>query len=59
MRKVDMVHTGDIAAALKITAKQERELLNNMSRSGMIIRLKRRGLPCSFAHSGGWALGRH
>ncbi len=41
MRKVDMVHTGDIAAALKITAKQERELLSRLSRSGMIIRLKR------------------
>jgi predicted transcriptional regulator of viral defense system len=38
---MDMVHTGDIAAALKITAKQERELLSRLSRSGMIIRLKR------------------
>ena len=41
MRKVDVVRTEEIAAALKITPKQERELLSRMSRSGVIIRLKR------------------
>ena len=41
MRKMDVVRTEEIAAALKITPKQERELLSRMSRSGVIIRLKR------------------
>jgi predicted transcriptional regulator of viral defense system len=41
MRKVDVVRTEEIAAALKITPKQERELLSRMNRSGVIIRLKR------------------
>ena len=41
MRKMDVVRTEEIAAALNITPKQERELLSRMSRSGVIIRLKR------------------
>jgi predicted transcriptional regulator of viral defense system len=41
MRKMDVVRTGDIAAALSITPKQERELFSRMSRSGIIIWLKR------------------
>jgi len=41
MRKMDVVRTGDIAKALNLSSKQERELLSRLSRSGMIIRLKR------------------
>lgn len=41
MRKMDVVRTGDIAKALNLSSKQERELLSRMSRSGMIIWLKR------------------
>lgn len=41
MRQLDIVCTGDIASALQISPKQERELLSRMSRSGLIIWLKR------------------
>jgi predicted transcriptional regulator of viral defense system len=41
MRKMDVVRTKEIAAALKITPKQERELFSRMSRSGVFIRLTR------------------
>jgi predicted transcriptional regulator of viral defense system len=41
MRKLEVVRTGDISAALKITPKQERELLSRLNRSGMIVWLKR------------------
>lgn len=39
MRKEEIVRTGDIAAALGINTKQERELLSRMTRAGIIIRL--------------------
>jgi predicted transcriptional regulator of viral defense system len=41
MRKMDICCTGEIASALKISSKQERELLSRMGRSGLIIWLKR------------------
>ncbi len=41
MRKVELLRVGDLCAPLGITAKQERELLSRMCRSGMLIRLIR------------------
>jgi predicted transcriptional regulator of viral defense system len=41
MRNLRSVRTGDLAAALRITAKQERELLSRMARSGMIANVRR------------------
>jgi predicted transcriptional regulator of viral defense system len=40
MRDLRTVKTGDLAAALRITAKQERELLSRMSRAGMIAKVR-------------------
>jgi len=41
LRRKEFVFSGEIAAALEITAKQEWNLLNRMTKSGLIIRLKR------------------
>lgn len=41
MRKKILVRTGELAGALGINPKQERELLSRMARAGLIIRLKR------------------
>ena len=40
-RKKEIVRTGEISAALGITAKQERDLLSFMSKKGIVIRLMR------------------
>ena len=41
MRGVRTVKTGDLVAALRITAKQERELLSRMARAGMIAGVRK------------------
>jgi predicted transcriptional regulator of viral defense system len=41
LKKKQAVRTGETGPALGLSAKQERELLSRLSRSGMIIRLKR------------------
>jgi predicted transcriptional regulator of viral defense system len=41
LRKKEFIFSGEIAAALEITAKQEWNLLNRMATGGLIIRLKR------------------
>ena len=41
LRKKEVIFSGEIAAALDIDAEQEWKLLNRMSASGLIIRLKR------------------
>ena len=41
MRDVRTVKAGDLAIALRITAKQERELLSRMARRGMIANVRR------------------
>jgi predicted transcriptional regulator of viral defense system len=41
MRNKVLVRTGELTAVLGINPKQERELLSRMSRTGVIIRLKR------------------
>ncbi len=58
MRKMDIVRTGDISAALQISAKQERELLSRMGRSGLIVWLKRGVylLPPRLPAGGRWAV---
>jgi predicted transcriptional regulator of viral defense system len=56
MRKIRVVRTGDLAAALRITAKQERELLSRMARSRMIAKV-RNGLylfPAKLPLGGVW-----
>ena len=40
-RKKEIIRTGEISAALGITAKQERDLLSFMSKKGILIRLMR------------------
>jgi len=40
-RKKEIIRTGEISAALDITAKQERDLLSFMSKKGVVIRLMR------------------
>ncbi|MBN1942130.1 MAG: hypothetical protein JW849_02445 [Phycisphaerae bacterium] len=40
MRNLRTVKTGDLAAALRITTKQERELLSRMARAGMIAKVR-------------------
>lgn len=40
-RKKEIVRTGEISAALGMTAKQERDLLSFMSKKGIVIRLMR------------------
>ena len=41
LRKKEFISSGEIAAALDISAEQEWKLLNRMATSGLIIRLKR------------------
>jgi len=41
LRNLRELRTGDLAEALKITAKQERELYSRMARSGMIAQVRR------------------
>jgi predicted transcriptional regulator of viral defense system len=41
MRNLRSVKTGDLAAALRITGKQERELLSRMARAGMIANVRK------------------
>lgn len=41
MRSLRSVRTGELAAGLRITAKQERELFSRMARSGMIAGVRR------------------
>jgi len=41
LRKKEIIHSGEIASALEISAEQEWKLLNRMSSAGLIIRLKR------------------
>lgn len=56
MRNLRIVKTGDLAAALRITAKQERELLSRMARAGMIAKV-RNGLylfPAKLPLGGVW-----
>jgi len=56
MRNVRTVRTGDLATALRITAKQERELLSRMARAGMIAKA-RNGLylfPAKLPLGGVW-----
>ncbi len=56
MRNLRTVKTGDLASALRITAKQERELLSRMARSGMIAKV-RNGLylfPAKLPLGGVW-----
>jgi len=56
MRNLRTVRTGDLSAALPITAKQERELLSRMARTGMIANV-RKGLylfPARLPLGGVW-----
>jgi len=41
MRGKETVRTGDLTEALRITAKQERELLSRMARAGIIAKIRR------------------
>jgi len=41
LRKKEFISSGEIASALDINAEQEWKLLNRMTTSGLIIRLKR------------------
>lgn len=41
MRNLRAVRSGELAAALRITSKQERELLTRMARSGLIAKVRR------------------
>lgn len=57
MRDLRTVKTGDLVASLRITAKQERELLSRMARAGMIANV-RKGLylfPSKLPLGGVWA----
>ncbi len=56
MRDLRTVKTGDLTTALRITAKQERELLSRMARAGMIANV-RKGLylfPAKLPLGGVW-----
>jgi predicted transcriptional regulator of viral defense system len=56
MRSLRTVKAGELAAALRITAKQERELLSRMGRAGMIAKV-RNGLylfPAKLPLGGVW-----
>ncbi len=56
MRNTRTVKTGDLAATLRITAKQERELLSRMARTGIIANV-RKGLylfPAKLPLGGVW-----
>jgi len=57
MRNTRTVRTGDLTSPLRITVKQERELLSRMSRSGLIAKV-RRGLylvPARLPLGGKWS----
>lgn len=41
MRKLKTVRTGELVGPLRITAKQERELMSRMARSGMLAQVRR------------------
>lgn len=41
MRNLSAMHVGDLASGLRLSAKQERELLSRMARSGMIAHVRR------------------
>ena len=41
LRKRSTVRTGDVASALRITGKQETELLSRLSRAGLVARVKK------------------
>jgi predicted transcriptional regulator of viral defense system len=41
MRSIRIIGTGQLAAALRITAKQERELLSRMARAGLIANVRK------------------
>jgi len=41
MRRLEVVHTGDLLEPLQITAQQERELFSRMVRKGLITRVRR------------------
>ena len=41
LKQLDLVHTGEIAPILDVTASQERDLFRRLSDSGWILRLKR------------------
>lgn len=56
MRSLRTIRTGDLVSALRITAKQERELLSRMARTGMIANV-RKGLylfPAKLPLGGVW-----
>jgi len=57
MRGMGTVRTGDLTGSLRITAKQERELLSRLARAGIIARV-RRGLyliPPRLPVGGSWS----
>jgi len=61
LRKKSQVVTGDIAEALGLTPKQERELLSRMARAGLIVRI-RNGLymvPSQIPPGGRWTPGEY
>ncbi|MGE0175281.1 MAG: type IV toxin-antitoxin system AbiEi family antitoxin domain-containing protein [Oligoflexales bacterium] len=61
LRQKSQVETGEVAAALGLSAKQERELLSRMARQGLIVRL-RRGLymvPPRIPPGGKWSPGEY
>jgi predicted transcriptional regulator of viral defense system len=61
LRKKSLVATGDIATALGLTPKQERELLSRMARAGFIVRI-RNGLymvPSQIPPGGKWTPGEY
>lgn len=41
LKKLEIVHTGEIVPVLNISSSQERELFRRLARSGWIVRLKR------------------
>ena len=57
-RKKDIIKTGEVASALGISAKQERELLSRMAKVGIIIRLIRGVylVPPRMPSGGTWAV---
>jgi predicted transcriptional regulator of viral defense system len=61
LRKKSLVATGDIATALGLAPKQERELLSRMARAGLIVRI-RNGLymvPSQIPPGGKWTPGEY
>lgn len=58
LRRKDLVRTGEAGPVLGLSAKQERELLSRLARSGMIIRLKRGAylVPSRMPAGGRWSV---